>query len=105
MSIMNKVLYFELVNGGIITNYELSLIANVNHKKSIPYDDLPTIRQYAASCKDIKREILEPTVEECIRVGNYIKAVELYREKHEASLTSALDEVIRIKNQLNGVSA
>ena len=63
MRVMNKVLYFELVNGGIITNYELSLI------------------------------------------GNYIKAVELYREKHEASLTSALDEVIRIKNQLNGVSA
>ena len=102
---MSKVLYFELVNGGIITNYELSLIANVNHKKSIPCDDLPAIRQYAASCKGIKREILEPTVEECIRVGNYVKAVELYREKHEASLTSALDEVIRIKNQLNGGSA
>lgn len=98
---MSKILYFELVNGGIITNYELSIFANVNNRRNISCDDLPAIRQYAATCKGVKREILEPTVEECIKFGNYIKAVEIYREKHETTLTNALDAVISIKKKLN----
>ncbi len=74
-------IYFADNDGKLITNRELARMAFVVNGKYIDEDDLVAIREYASSCKGIYKEV-NPSIKVCLKNGEKVKAIMIYRDRH-----------------------
>lgn len=74
-------IYFAANDGKLVTNYELAKMAFVVNGVFIKADNLDMIREFAASCKGILKEV-NPSVKVCLKNGDKVKAVMIYRDRH-----------------------
>lgn len=74
-------IYFAANDGSLFTNHELAKMAFVVNGMSIKADDLDVIREFAVSCKGILKEV-NPSVKVCLKNGDKVKAVMIYRDRH-----------------------
>jgi len=94
-------IYFETMDGGMVTNYNLITMAMVVEGKALDAEDLDSVREYAKSCKGIKGEIKNPSVETFVRCGEYVKAVQyLSRTNPEIDVKEAKALVDEIKERV-----
>lgn len=83
-------IYFGTIDGSLVTNYELSTMSKIVNGKQIPADDLEAIREYAKTCKGVKKEIRNPSVKFLLKHGEKYKAIFLYYKMHpQLSVTDA----------------
>lgn len=74
-------IYFAANDGKLITNHELAKMAFVVNGVSIKANDLDAIRKFATSCRGILKEV-NPSVKVCLKNGEKVKAVMIYRDRH-----------------------
>lgn len=76
---MLKTIYFGLVDGGIITQYQLSIAARI---KGIELDlfDEKAVRNFAGTCPGISKEIKQPSIRYLLTHGDKIMATKRYHE-------------------------
>ena len=93
-----KKIYFYTIEGKIVSNYDIASAArNINGEILYP-SDLDAVRKYAETCKGIKEEITEPTVEIFLEAKCKAEAICFFREEHpELSLKEAKEAVDKLE--------
>lgn len=86
-------IYFATTDGGLVTNRDLAKMALVVEGKHVDYSDLNAIREYANSCVGIRKEII-PSVKMCLKNGEKVKAIMIYRDRHPGMGLREAKEVI-----------
>lgn len=54
---MDKRIYFAVINGSLIDNYEIARMALAVSGRYIKHNDFDVIREYAAYCNGIKKKL------------------------------------------------
>ena len=87
---MSNYIYFATIDNSIIDNYKLAAIAKITDGISIPEEDFDAIREYASTCKGIKKELDNTSIKFLLENGKRVQAIQLYYRSHpEIRLTEA----------------
>jgi|GEM_PF-2868924 len=78
---MSKSIYFGLVGGGTITQFELGVAARINGEKLNIHND-KAVREYAAKCPGITKEIEHPSIKYLLTHGNKRLAIKVYYDRY-----------------------
>lgn len=98
---MEKRIYFAVTNGSLIDNYEIARMALVVSGKHIRHDDFESIREYAAYCNGIKKELHNPSVKYLVKHGFKVQAVKIYYEHHpELGLRGSKEVIDKIEEKI-----
>ena len=90
---MNRI-YFALVNGSLIDNYDIARMALAVEGKKLYFTDLDAVREFASTCKGIKKEIEYPSVKYLLKRGAKWQAIQVYHERHPEISISKCREII-----------
>lgn len=100
---MTDRIYFSVSNGSMVDNYEIARAAMLVDGKYIRHDDFKTIRDYAASCDGIIKELNRPSINYLVEHGYKVQAVKLYYDRHSGMTLKECKEVIdKIEADLKG---
>lgn len=91
---MSNTIYFGTTNGRLIDNFDVAKAAFIVEGKRIEYSDHDAIRQYAASCKGIKKEIENPSVKYLVKRGFKFQAIKVYKQSHPEMSLGEVKEII-----------
>ena len=98
---MEKRIYFAVINGSLIDNYEIARMALVVSGKYIRHDDFESIREYAAYCNGIKKELSNPSVKYLVRHGFKVQAIKIYYDRHpELGLRGSKEVIDKIEEEI-----
>lgn len=99
---MDNKIYFELMDGSLIDNYQLANIAYICSGHKIAPTDFDSLRAVSLMCDGIKREIKNPSIKYQLKLGNRVTAIKLYRDRHpDCSVRQAYDTINRMAEQFN----
>lgn len=95
-------IYFGTVDGGLIDHYEIVKMAKIVSGLKLYINDFEAIREYAKTCKGIKKEVKKPSVKFLLERGEKVKAIQIYRRQHEGmGLKEAKDIIDKMEEKMN----
>ena len=97
-----KHLYFETINGNLVTNYDVANACEICCGCHINADNFEMVRSQAETMKGIKRELVGLTPEKLLDMGYYARAIQLYREMYDVSVTEAKKAVDEMRQKMKG---
>lgn len=94
-------IYFGTVDGGLVDHYDIIKMARIVSGKNIAINDFDAIREYAKTCKGIKKEVKKPSVKYLLERGEKVKAIQIYYRQHEGmGLKEAKDIIDKMEENL-----
>ena len=98
-----KHLYFETINGNLVTNYDIARACEICCGYRISADNFELVRSQTETMTGIKKEMVDLTPEKLLDMGYYAMAIQLYRETYDVSVTEAKKAVDEIRQKMKGV--
>lgn len=94
-------IYFGTVDGGLVDHYDIIKMARIVSGKNIAINDFDAIREYAKTCKGIKKEVKKPSVKYLLERGEKVKAIQIYYRQHKGmGLKEAKDIIDKMEENL-----
>lgn len=86
---MEKTLWFEATNGGMVNNYQIAEAVHIVLGKHISCRDFDEVRNVSQYLSGIEKEIENPSIGMFLDKGLKVQAIKIYREKYGCSLVEA----------------
>ena len=86
---MEKILWFETINGDMVNNFQIAEAVHIVLGKHILCNDFDEIRKVSQYLSGIEKEIKNPSVGMFLDKGSKVQAIKFYREKYGCSFVDA----------------